>query len=214
MSESTNIRIAVSESKGAMPGGPVTLSDGSTIYTEAWGTTCPGCQKVPGPGEKITRIFYAWWHANCGAAYLRSTAADEAWLALAHQLERSPSKFSNPETKAITRNLLRIAGRSITIPDEKYGEPVRGSRAVLRSTTDTVDRAFRDIVDADAGLSPMYRAVVQVEQQNPTDLPVVIGIKAWTLLDEDQRRECTNDLLQAYVELVQIQRAEDREDSR
>jgi hypothetical protein len=131
--EITRIRIAVSESTGAKPGGPVALSDGRTAYTDAWGSACPGCQKVPAAGEQITRIFYAWWHAACGAAHLRSTAADEAWLALAHQLERAPSKFSNAETKAIVRNLLRIAGGSRTVPDSDYGDTVRGSRAVLRS---------------------------------------------------------------------------------
>jgi len=66
--------------------------------------------------------------------------------------------------------------------------------------------SFEDIVDADAGLSPMYRAVVQVEQQEPEQLPIVIGVKAWALLDAEQQRESFNDLLQAYVEVVQHQR--------
>lgn len=213
MTDNSTIRIALSESKGAFPGGPQPLSDGSVVHTEAWGSTCPGCSKVPAAGEQITKIFHAWWHANCGAVYLRSTAADEAWLALGHQLERSPSKFNNAEIKAIARNLLRIAGRSFTIPEPGYNDTVRGSRAVLSAVTDTVDLKFRDIVNADSGLSPLYRACVQAEQTNPDARPAVIGLKAWHQLDEEQREECFIDLLQSYVELVQIQREEDRKDS-
>lgn len=211
MSETPQIRIALSESKGAFPGGPQPLSDGSVVHTEAWGSTCPGCERVPAAGEQITKIFHTWWHANCGATYLRSTAADEAWLALAHQQERSPSKFNNAEIKAITRNLLRIAGRSFTIPEQGYGDTVRGSRAVLSAVTDTVDRKFRDIVNADFGLSPLYRACVQTEQTNPDARPAVIGLKAWHQLDDEQREECFIDLLQAYVELMRIERTEDQQ---
>lgn len=127
----TQISIAVSESTGALPGGPVELDNGSTVDTIGWGSTCPGCEKVPTAGQQITKIFHAWWHANCGAAYLRSTGADEAWLALAHQLERSPSRFTNAETKAITHNLLRIAGRTFEIPEHGHNDRVRGSRAAL-----------------------------------------------------------------------------------
>lgn len=127
----TQISLALSESTGPIPGGPVELDNGTTINTVGTGSLCPGCDKVPTAGQDITKIFHAWWHANCGAAYLRRTGTDEAWLALAHQLERSPSKFSNAETKAITHNLLRIAGRSFTVPEHGYSDRVHGSRAVL-----------------------------------------------------------------------------------
>ncbi|MGW0779050.1 hypothetical protein ACWD01_36925 [Streptomyces sp. NPDC002835] len=52
----------------------------------------------------------------------------------------------------------------------------------------------------------MYRPVVQLEQQDPTAFPVVIGLKAWALLDEEQQRERSKDLVQAYIDVVQDQR--------
>lgn len=67
-------------------------------------------------------------------------------------------------------------------------------------------QTFEEIIEADAGLSPMYRAVVQVEQQDPTQLPIIIGLKAWALLDPEQQRDSFKDLLQAYVDVVQHQR--------
>ncbi|MDJ0342182.1 hypothetical protein QMK19_03150 [Streptomyces sp. H10-C2] len=125
------IRIDVSESKGAFAASTHVYEDGHTIESIAWGTKCPGCDRVPAEGEQITRIFFTWWHAKCGAKYLRATGADEAWLALAQQLERAPSRFSNPETKAIVRNLLRIAGRFVDVKDPE-AETVHGPRAGLR----------------------------------------------------------------------------------
>lgn len=67
-------------------------------------------------------------------------------------------------------------------------------------------QTFEEIIEADAGLSPIYRAVVQIEQQDPAALPVVIGLKAWALLDPEQQRESFKDLVQAYVDVVQHQR--------
>ncbi|MDX2696846.1 hypothetical protein [Streptomyces ipomoeae] len=205
------IRISVSESKGAIPGGPHTLADGYIVDTIAWASKCPGCDKVPAAGQKITKIFHAWWHATCGAAYLRSTAADEAWLALAHQLERSPSKFNNAETKAITRNLLRIAGRSFTIPDHGHAEHIHGAKAVQQATPAGDEGQFADVVDA-YSQSDLYAAFLQVEQRYPGELPVVAGVRMWALLDAEQQARYTNEVLGAYVELVRIQREEDRKE--
>ncbi|MEU3835572.1 hypothetical protein [Streptomyces microflavus] len=65
---------------------------------------------------------------------------------------------------------------------------------------------FEDIVDLDLGLSPMYRAVIQAEAQDPDQLPIVIGVKAWQLLDPEQQAKSLKDLLHAYVDVVQHQR--------
>ncbi|MEU9183353.1 hypothetical protein AB0D14_02045 [Streptomyces sp. NPDC048484] len=65
---------------------------------------------------------------------------------------------------------------------------------------------FEEIMEVDAGLSPMYRAVVQVEQQNPAEFPIIIGLKAWALLDGEQQRDSFKSLVQAYVDVVQHQR--------
>lgn len=73
-------------------------------------------------------------------------------------------------------------------------------------TREPTPRTFEDIVSADAGLSPMYRATVRAEQEDPDAPAAVIGMQAWTLLDADEQRESLPDLLQAYVEIVQHQR--------
>lgn len=203
MTETHPIRIALSESKGAFPGGPQPLSDGSIVHTVAWGSTCPGCEKVPTAGQQITKIFHAWWHATCGVAYLRSTAADEAWLALAHQLERSPSKFNNAETKAITRNLLRIAGRSFMIPEHGYNDRARGARLLAAVPTD--ETQFADVIGGFHG-SDLYAAVMQAEQRIGGEVAVHVGAYAWDLLDNTQRETHLPELLHAYVELVRRER--------
>ncbi|MCI3272123.1 hypothetical protein [Streptomyces cylindrosporus] len=205
------IRIAISESQGPIPGGTVESTGGNILETVGWGSTCPGCEKVPAAGEKITKIFYVWWHATCGAAYLRSTAADEAWLALAHQLERAPSRFNNAETKAIIRNLLRLVGAATTVPDSPDGRRIQGDTAIARALPADDETQFANVVDA-FHHSDLYAAFLQVEQRYPGELPVVAGVRMWGLLDGEQQARYTNEILGAYVELVRIQRAEDREE--
>ncbi|MEU9183348.1 hypothetical protein AB0D14_02020 [Streptomyces sp. NPDC048484] len=198
----TVVRLALSESKGAIPGGWREDTGGRAVQTADWGTLCPGCDKIPAKGEKITRIFHAWWHANCGAAYLRSTAADEAWLALAHQLERSPSKFTNPETKAITRNLLRIAGRAFTIPDEGYGDSVHGRR-VRENTAGGEASRFAEVIGG-YNDDDLRAAVREAEQLNPDVAPSLIGLRAWAQLDAEQQARHLPELLAAYVEMQRV----------
>ncbi|MFJ5306113.1 hypothetical protein [Streptomyces sp. NPDC088350] len=199
------IRLAISESKGAIPGGWREDTGGKAVQTAAWGSVCPGCDKVPAAGQRITKIFYAWWHASCGAAYLRSTAADEAWLALAHQLERSPSKFNNAETKAITRNLLRIAGRSFTVPDEGWGDSVHGRQVAVKSAGDD-ETQFADVISGYDD-NDLHAAVMQAEQLNPGLPASLVGLKAWAQLDAEQQARHLPELLAAYVELGRVGRA-------
>ncbi|MDX2948178.1 hypothetical protein PV383_37285 [Streptomyces caniscabiei] len=204
------IRISISESKGPVERLARTLSDGTVVETIDWGTTCPGCDKIPTAGQKITRIFYAWWHATCGAAYLRSTAADEAWLALGHQLERAPSKFSTAETKGIVRNLLRLAGAAGVVQERVDSRSLHGA-AVETALPASDEEEFADVVDG-FHHSDLYAAFLQVEQRHPGELPVVAGVRMWSLLDREQQARYTNEVLGAYVELVRIQRTEDREE--
>lgn len=200
-----SIRLALSESKGAIPGGPRALDSGDVVDTITWASKCPGCDRIPQAGQQITKIFHAWWHASCGAAYLRSTAADEAWLALAHQLERSPSKFNNAETKAITHNLLRIAGRSFTVPEHGYNDRVHGRPAVEAAEAPTVEAQFADAIsgyhDGD-----LQAAVLEAEQLNPGAAASLIGLKAWAQLNGEQQARHLPELLAAYVELGRIER--------
>ncbi|WP_328845471.1 hypothetical protein [Streptomyces sp. NBC_00258] len=200
---STVVRLALAESKGAIPGGWREDTGGRAVQTADWGTVCPGCDKIPAAGQQITRIFYAWWHASCGAAYLRSTAADEAWVALGHQLERRPSAFTNPETKAITRNLLRIAGRSFTIPEQGWGDSVHGRRVAEKTSGDETTQ-FADVLEGYDD-SNLKAAVLQAEQLNPGSTGAAIGIKAWAQLDPQQQDQAMPELLAAYVELQRVE---------
>ncbi|MCT9078785.1 hypothetical protein [Streptomyces fulvoviolaceus] len=198
----TVVRLALSESKGAIPGGWREDTGGKAVQMADWGSVYPGCDKVPAAGQRITKIFHAWWHASCGAAYLRSTAADEAWLALAHQLERSPSRFRNAEVKAITRNLLRIAGRSFTIPEQGWGDRVHGRQVAIKSVGDEETR-FADVLEGYDD-NDLYAAVLQAEQLNPGVPASLIGLKAWAQLDAEQQARHLPELLAAYVEMQRI----------
>ncbi|MEU6244833.1 hypothetical protein [Streptomyces sp. NPDC047024] len=173
------------------------------------GTTCPGCGKIPAAGQQITKLSGVWWHGTCGAAYLRRAGADEAWLALAHQLERAPSRFSTSETKAIVRNLLRLAGAATTVPDSPDGRSVQGGAAVEHHLPADGDTQFADVIDG-FNQSDLYGAFLQTEQRYADELPVVAGVRMWALLSPEQQEHGLKDLLTAYVELVRIQRAEDQ----
>jgi hypothetical protein len=127
------IRVALSESKGPIPSGIHVMDDGRALEVQGRGTPCPGCGEIPKAGDHITKIFFSWWHDLCGAAHLRDMGADAAWVALGQQLERSPSKFTNPETKAIVRNLLRLIGASVYLPEPPAPTTQRDVRAPLRA---------------------------------------------------------------------------------
>lgn len=72
---------------------------------------CPGCDTVTNEGESITKIFRTWWHHDCAQRYLRGDGRDQAWLVLGHQLADRPSHFKVAQVRAITEQLLRIAGQ-------------------------------------------------------------------------------------------------------
>ncbi|MFJ8309821.1 MULTISPECIES: hypothetical protein [unclassified Streptomyces] len=55
---------------------------------------------------------------------------------------------------------------------------------------------FVDIVAEYDTTPDLYAAVLRIEQDFPGELPVIIGLKAWALLDEQMQRDI-NDLLQA-----------------
>ncbi len=121
-----SIRVSLTESKGPVPPRVEHLSDhtGEAYYVvEGTSTKCPGCDKVPVKGEKITKIFKSWWHGDCGAKHLEEIGVNQAWIALALQAEHSPSRFTSNEIRAILRNLLRINGVSRVVGAEEYDEP-------------------------------------------------------------------------------------------
>ena len=77
-------------------------------YGEEDGQACPGCEERPAEGDEITRLGNLWWHLACAAKHLRDGGADAAWLLLGADLAARPSKYGVTETRAITRNLLRL----------------------------------------------------------------------------------------------------------
>lgn len=139
MSRPIDIRVSLSESRGPIP--PRVYSyvdpDGRPVENTTVGlaTKCPGCERAPIQGEQITKLFGVWWHGRCGAKHLRESAADEAWLALGAQLERNPKRFTHAETKAIVRNLLKIAQSMALLGDEP------------EDADDEIDVGIRQILD-------------------------------------------------------------------
>ncbi|WP_326646667.1 hypothetical protein OG884_18705 [Streptosporangium sp. NBC_01755] len=123
----SDVTLSVSESKGPIPARLNRYTDptGETVEYKSEGraTACPGCGQPPVEGEIITKIFFRWWHGDCGAKHLRESGANHAWVALGLQLERAPSKFTNAETKAIVRNLLRMCGSYALAGEDDEEEP-------------------------------------------------------------------------------------------
>ncbi|PBC71534.1 hypothetical protein BX265_6144 [Streptomyces sp. TLI_235] len=78
-------------------------------FGEEDGKPCPGCTERPAEGDEITQLGARWWHLGCAKKHLRTGGADEAWLLLGADLAARPSRYSVTETRAITRNLLRLA---------------------------------------------------------------------------------------------------------
>lgn len=111
------IRVSLAESLGPIPPRIEHQSDhtGEVTYSvPGRASKCPGCGKTPGAGDPITKVFLWWFHADCGVKHLEGIGVNQAWVALALQLERSPSKFTAVETRAIVGNLLRLTGSSAT----------------------------------------------------------------------------------------------------
>jgi hypothetical protein len=77
----------------------------------AYGQLCPDCNVSPVRGEEICRFGEQWWHLACARTHMRNGGADTAWLMLGADLAARPSRYSVSETRAITRNLLRLTTR-------------------------------------------------------------------------------------------------------
>ena len=88
-------------------------------------------------------------------------------------------------------------------------EALRRARAAEQTRLADAETQFADVVDGYFG-SDLYAAVLQAEQRQPSALPVAIGLRAWRALDTEQQAKYLPEVLMAYVELMRIQRAEDR----
>lgn len=96
-------------------GAPVPRPD--YIYNDGEGTVvvrgpiqeprpCGGCQRLTVEGELITKYRHAWWHAACARQDIDSGNATAGWLALAHDLARSPRSYRVGEIRSIVGALL------------------------------------------------------------------------------------------------------------
>jgi hypothetical protein len=86
-------------------------------YGDEDGQACPGCAHRPAEGDEITRLGDLWWHLACATAHMRTGGADAAWLLLGADLAARPSRYGVTETRAIARNLLRLAAARTTVPE-------------------------------------------------------------------------------------------------
>lgn len=69
-------------------------------------TPCGGCQRVTAEGELITKYRHAWWHVACARRDIDAGNPRAGWLALGHDLARSPRSYGVKETRAIVGALL------------------------------------------------------------------------------------------------------------
>ena len=73
---------------------------------------CRLCARELGEGDPILRhAAYGWVHLLCLAETVRSMGPDQAWLTLAEQIARSPSRYRAGEIRAVMQNLIVLARR-------------------------------------------------------------------------------------------------------
>ncbi|MEU9789076.1 hypothetical protein AB0E27_00380 [Streptomyces sparsogenes] len=68
-----------------------------------------------------------------------------------------------------------------------------------------------DVMDSWTG-DELYGAFCRIEQEFPGDLATINGARLWKLTDPAKYDRHLKTLLAAYVELVRLQQAEDREE--
>lgn len=69
---------------------------------------CPGCDQVTAPGEEITKVYWAWWHAACARRWLAQQGELEAWKVIAHQMAAHPHRYRSAEIRVVMEHLLRM----------------------------------------------------------------------------------------------------------
>lgn len=113
----------------AGPRQPIVTPDetGGEIVTRRPSIPCGGCQKVTAEGQLVTKYRRTWWHADCAKRDVEAGNAPAAWLALGHDLARSPRSYSVGETRAIVGALIgMIAEPEQQEPDDADYSPVIG----------------------------------------------------------------------------------------
>lgn len=86
--------------------GPIEGRDPATGAPDDLATPCAGCQRIVQPGEPIVKYRRTWWHQTCATRDVSAGNARAAWLALGHDLARSPRSYRVGEARAIVGALL------------------------------------------------------------------------------------------------------------
>lgn len=82
------------------------------------GTPCGGCQRLTRVGELVTQYKVGWWHSDCARRDIESGSPRAAWIALGHDLARSPRSYNVRESRAIVGALLGM----VHDPDAEFGD--------------------------------------------------------------------------------------------
>lgn len=93
---------------------------------EILATPCGGCQKPTDAGELITKYRRSWWHDACAQRDITAGHAKEAWLALGHDLARSPGSYRVKETRAIVGALLGMIHEPDEYTEDDFSRPIGG----------------------------------------------------------------------------------------
>lgn len=72
---------------------------------------------------------------------------------------------------------------------------------------------FGEIAESYYTVSDLFGAVLRAEQEGVDLAPVIVGVRAWEMLDELQQHHSMRELLTGYVRMVRVDRAEDAEDA-
>lgn len=100
--------------------------DGVTTEHEKRVTPCGGCQHVTVEGDEITKYRRTWWHKTCAEKDIAAGNPGQAWLALGHDLARSPRSYNVGESRAIVGALLAMIYDPTEWEDLDYSPAIGG----------------------------------------------------------------------------------------
>jgi hypothetical protein len=73
---------------------------------------CTQCDVLTEGGQEFVHWRHQWIHVGCFMRMLTEVSPRRAWMVLAEQMMRAPSRYSAAEIRAVLLNLIRIAGAS------------------------------------------------------------------------------------------------------
>lgn len=94
---------------------------------EITGTPCGGCQQLTSPGQLISQYRgRTWWHTACAERDIKSGNTRHAWLALGHDLARSPGSYRVKETRAIVGAILGMVYDQDAEAEDEFSPAIGG----------------------------------------------------------------------------------------